>query len=168
MWINDKASSSTLGEVLASHDHKRHAKINYIHEETKLTIKQRLKRLRHDKSRVFALYGASQCRVYKRKTCVYNNNYGFFVCWQISLSTLDRNQYDRARGVFKVLATRHLMMALGFQLTWACTWSRLLGSSAVRSIAALVHSIALPGNSYILLLIFHPLTTFLCQWPTTH
>ena len=39
MWINDEASSSTLVELLASHDYKRHAKINWIHEETNLQSK---------------------------------------------------------------------------------------------------------------------------------
>ena len=73
LLFNDEASSSTLVEGLAPHDNKIHHNIKWIHKETKLTIKKRLQRPRHDKSRVFTLYGASQCRVYKIKTFIYNN-----------------------------------------------------------------------------------------------
>ena len=71
LFINDKASSSTLVEGLARHDHKRHYNIKWIHEKAKLTITKRSQRPKHDKSRVFALYGASQRRIYKRKWLIY-------------------------------------------------------------------------------------------------
>ena len=58
MWINDEASSSILVECLALHDHKRHVKINWIHEKQTLTIKKHSQRPKHDKSRISALYGA--------------------------------------------------------------------------------------------------------------
>ena len=51
------------------------------------------------------------------------------VC-SIALNALERTRF------FKVLAVRHLTMALGFQLTWACTRSPLLGLSAVRLIVS--------------------------------
>ena len=63
-------------------------------EKCKLTIKKRLQRPRQNKRHVFALYRASQHRVYKRKASIYNNNQGFLSCYQISSSVLDRSALD--------------------------------------------------------------------------
>jgi hypothetical protein len=46
-----------------------------IIKKRKLIIKKHSKRLRNDKSRVFALYGASQRRVTREKNAIYNKKY---------------------------------------------------------------------------------------------
>ena len=70
LFIIDEASSSTLVEGLASHDNNRQETINWNHWESKLAIKKHLQRPRHDKSRVFALYGASQHKVTREKKAI--------------------------------------------------------------------------------------------------
>ena len=79
MWINDEASSSTLVEGLAPHDHKRHVKINWIHDKQRLTIRKHSQRPRHNKSRVSALYDAFQ-HVCREKYGIYKLILGFQCC----------------------------------------------------------------------------------------
>ena len=74
LFIIDKALSSTLVEGLASHNNNRQETINWNHWESKLTIKKCLQRPRHNKSHVFALYGASQHPVTREKKAISNKN----------------------------------------------------------------------------------------------
>ena len=131
MWINDEASSSTLVEVLAFHDHKRHAKINWIHEEKKnLQSKSVQKGLGMTKG-MFLLSTTPPNKGFTKEKHVFIIVTMVFSCadrstrvHSIALRALERNV-----RVFKVLAAWHLMIALGFQLMWACAQLRLLGLS---------------------------------------
>ena len=157
MWINDEASSLTLVEVLASHDHKKHIKINWNHQETKLTMENTPKANERLKSCVLCFKWRLQRRVYKRKTRIIIITRVFSLAAKsarvrsIALIALKR------AWVFKVLAAWHLTMMRGLQLTWTCAWSWVL------------RSIAQPGELlYSFVFNFHNLTAFLCQWPATH
>ena len=143
MWINDEASSSTLVEGLAPRDHKRHNNIKWVHEKAKLTIGKRSQRPKHDNSRDFALYGSSQCRVYKRKVLIYTKRLGFFACWQVITSALDctwcaRSHWLRSSPHGSSNSLRHgtLTTNLGFQMTWPVLDRGFYARSQVRSIRA--------------------------------
>ena len=126
LLFNDEVSSLTLVEGLASHDLKRHLKINWNHQETKLKMKKCLQRPRHDKGCVFALYGASQRRVTREKK--YINNKKTRVSALPSQRECARLHLRCARAHLGVQApaARHLAVALGSQLTWVCVRSWLL------------------------------------------
>ena len=132
LFIIDEASSSTLVEGLAYYDNNRQETINWNHWESKLTIKKHLQRPRHDKSRVFDLYGASQPQVTQEKNDINNKKTRVFrslpnqlecarshLVGSSTMCSIAHSVLERTR-VYKVLAAWHLTMALGFQLTWAC------------------------------------------------
>ena len=146
MWINNEASSSTLVEGLAPHNHKRHYKINWNHEKVKLTIEKRSQRPMHDKSRDFALYCASQRRVYKTKMLIYTKQLGFLACWQVITSALDCNGCDRshyARSWFL-----HLIASMASKLlaAWHSNDESRVSNDVAYAQSQFVRSIAQPGE----------------------
>ena len=142
MWINNEASSSTLIEGLAPHNHKRHYKINWNHEKAKLTIEKRSQRPQHDKSHAFcSLRRLPTLGLQNKKFNLYQKAMfscvltGYHECARsqsvrsIALRSIAESTLERIRG-FKFHAARPFNDDSRVSADVACTWSQSVCSIA--------------------------------------